>query len=132
METQSAATVCPFCSIDVGRVLASNEHAVAFADGYAVSRGHTLVVPRRHVASLFDLTPDEQAALWTLVAEVRRRLLDELTPDAFNIGLNDGVAAGQTVMHAHVHVIPRWSGDVPDPRGGVRWVIPAKARYWSP
>ena len=66
-----------------------------------------------------------------LVSEVRQQLADELNPDGFNIGLNDGEAAGQTVMHAHIHVIPRWNGDVPDPRGGVRWIIPDKARYWG-
>lgn len=69
--------------------------------------------------------------MWKLVAEVRSRLTDDLQPDGFNIGLNDGEAAGQTVMHAHIHVIPRWKGDVPDPRGGVRWIIPDKARYWG-
>jgi len=88
-------------------------------------------VPRRHVASLFDLSEAEQTDLWKLVALVRARLLAELKPDGFTIGVNDGVAAGQTVMHAHVHVIPRRQGDVADPRGGVRWVVPTKAAYWS-
>ena len=68
--------------------------------------------------------------MWDLVSQVRARLVEDLQPDAFTIGVNDGVAAGQTVPHAHVHVIPRWGGDVPDPRGGVRWVIPGKADYW--
>lgn len=79
---------------------------------------------------LYALEPEVQASLWALVAEVRTRLSDELQPDGFNMGLNDGEAAGQTVMHAHIHVIPRSQGDVPDPRGGVRWIIPDKARYW--
>ena len=69
--------------------------------------------------------------IWELVSEVRRRLLADLTPDGFSIGLNEGLAAGQTVMHAHIHVIPRWSGDDPDPRGGIRWVIADKAAYWE-
>ena len=92
--------------------------------------GHTLVVPRRHVASIFELTEEEWGAVWSMVGVVRRELADEEVPDGFNIGVNDGTAAGQTIAHAHVHVIPRRTGDVEDPRGGVRWVIPAKVRYW--
>ena len=123
-------THCPFCSPDASRVRLENEIAVAVLDNFPIAEGHTLVVPKRHIASLFDLADDEQAALWRLVALVRAALLDGLKPDGFNVGVNDGVAAGQTVMHAHIHVIPRRSGDVPDPRGGVRWVVPAKAAYW--
>ena len=96
-----------------------------------MSEGHTLVVPTRHVISIYELTVTEQNVIWELVSEVRQRLLTDLKADGFNIGLNDGPAAGQTVMHAHVHVIPRWSGDVPDPRGGIRWVIADKAAYWK-
>lgn len=102
-----------------------------FRDGFPISEGHTLVVPKFHVSSLFDLSPEIQSALWKLASEVRRRLAKNLQPNGFNIGLNDGEMAGQTVMHAHIHVIPRWKGDVPDPRGGVRWIIPDKARYWG-
>ena len=90
-----------------------------------------LVVPRKHVRSIYELPAGEQASIWQLVGEVRVKLLAELKPDGFNIGLNDGLAAGQTIMHAHVHIIPRRNGDVPDPRGGVRWVIPGKAPYWK-
>lgn len=89
------------------------------------------MVPARHVASIFDLTDEERAELWQTVADVRTQLVEDFQPQAFNIGLNDGEAAGQTVPHAHVHVIPRYAGDVIDPRGGVRWVIPEKADYWS-
>jgi diadenosine tetraphosphate (Ap4A) HIT family hydrolase len=121
---------CPFCRPEKGRILLESELAAAIPDGFAVTEGHTLVLPRRHVASIFDLTEQEQAAVWRLVAQVRAMLLAELSPDGFNIGLNDGPAAGQTVMHAHVHIIPRRAGDVADPRGGVRWVIPDKAVYW--
>jgi diadenosine tetraphosphate (Ap4A) HIT family hydrolase len=106
-----------------------SEFAVAFPDGFPVTEGHTLVIPKRHVASLFELSDEEQAAVWKLVAQVRVSLVAELRPDGFNIGLNDGPAAGQTVMHAHVHIIPRRRGDVVDPRGGVRWIIPGKAQY---
>lgn len=90
-----------------------------------------MVIPRLHVASIFDLAPQAQAAMWDLAAQVRTQLMHDLNPDSFTIGINDGTAAGQTMPHAHIHVIPRWNGDVPDPRGGVRWVIPGKAAYWS-
>lgn len=90
-----------------------------------------LVIPKRHVASLADVTTDEARALWALLAEVRARVDAKLRPDGYNVGVNDGRAAGQTVMHLHVHLIPRFDGDRPDPRGGVRWVIPEKADYWS-
>jgi len=112
-------------------VWVENDRAVALYDGYPLAEGHTLVVPRQHVASLFDLDIDDQLAVWQLVAEVRTALAARFHPDGFNIGLNDGQVAGQTVSHAHVHVIPRHAGDVPDPRGGVRWIIPEKARYWE-
>ena len=92
---------------------------MAFLDGFPITPAHTLVIPKRHVVSLFELPDNEQAAVWTLVAQVRAMLLAELLPDGFTVGLNDGTAAGQTVMHAHVHVIPRRQGDVPDPRGAV-------------
>jgi diadenosine tetraphosphate (Ap4A) HIT family hydrolase len=122
---------CPFCRPERGRIRLEEEYATAILDGFAVAEGHTLVVPRRHVASLFDLPDEEQAAVWALVARVRALLLADLRPDGFNVGLNDGPAAGQTVTHAHVHVIPRRRGDVADPRGGVRWVLPARAAYWA-
>ena len=89
------------------------------------------MIPLKHVASLFDLNNAEQADLWKLVASVREQLQREFNPDGFNVGLNDGTAAGQTVMHAHIHVVPRYIGDVADPRGGVRWIISEKADYWS-
>jgi diadenosine tetraphosphate (Ap4A) HIT family hydrolase len=125
-------TDCPFCQrFAPGDVTESNAHAVAFADAYPVAAGHTLVVPRRHVASVFDLAAEEYADLWALVAAVRARLLASAGADGFTIGVNEGVAAGQTVGHAHVHVIPRRAGDVSDPRGGVRWVLPERAGYWK-
>jgi diadenosine tetraphosphate (Ap4A) HIT family hydrolase len=123
--------MCPFCSIDLSRELISNEHAVAFADAFPVTEGHTLVVPRKHVASIYELCAEAQSAVWNLVGNVRKRLLEQLKPDGFNIGVNDGLAAGQTVAHAHVHIIPRRQGDVPDPRGGIRWIIADLAKYWD-
>lgn len=125
------STSCPFCPPPAERIVASNALAVAIRDGYPVSPGHTLVIPKRHVASLADVTTDEAKALWPLLAEVRARVDAELKPAGYNVGVNDGRAAGQTVMHLHVHLIPRFDGDRPDPRGGVRWVIPEKADYWS-
>lgn len=107
-----------------------NEHAIAFLDAYPLTDGHTLVIPRKHVASIYELNAEEQAAVWSLVAQVREQPLTGMKPDAFNIGVNDGLAAGQTVEHAHVHIIPRRKGDVPDPRGGIRWIIAEKAKYW--
>jgi diadenosine tetraphosphate (Ap4A) HIT family hydrolase len=123
---------CPFCEPEKHRIWFYNDIGFVLWDAYPVSDGHALVVPKKHVASLYDLTQETQAALWRLVSETRRRLVEkEKGPDGFNIGVNDGVAAGQTVIHSHIHVIPRWNNDVPDPRGGVRWVIPEKARYWG-
>lgn len=121
--------VCPFCRLWMNRIRLECEFAVAFFDGVPVSQGHTLVIPKRHVASLFELSDKEQAEVWKLVAQVRAMLVTEFQPDGFNIGLNDGTSAGQTVMHAHVHIIPRRHGDAADPRGGVRSVIPDKAAY---
>lgn len=99
-------------------------------DAYPVSPGHSLVVPRRHEASLLELTAEEQALLWRTATVVGARLLKELGADGLNVGINVGAAAGQTVGHVHVHLIPRFAGDVADPRGGIRWVVPEKARYW--
>jgi len=104
---------------------------MAFRDGFPISPGHTLIVPRQHVASFFDLPTWIQQSLWELVAIVRTSLTEEFHPDGFNVGLNDGKEAGQTIMHAHIHVIPRYKGDVGDPRGGIRWIISTKAAYWK-
>jgi diadenosine tetraphosphate (Ap4A) HIT family hydrolase len=124
-------TDCPFCALPADRIAASNELALVFRDGFPISPGHTLVIPKRHFGSFFDATGDEREAMLTLLDQARRDLGNELSPDGFNIGINDGAAAGQTVPHLHLHLIPRFKGDVADPRGGVRWVIADKARYWS-
>ena len=122
---------CSFCAIEPGRIWLESEHALAVPDAYPVADGHTLVMPRKHVGTIYELSMIEQRAIWELVGEVRERLLTGLKPDGFNIGLNDGLAAGQTVEHAHVHVIPRRAGDIPDPRGGTSWVIAENAPYWK-
>jgi len=121
---------CPFCESDIEGVWLQKAIGLVLWSAFPVTEGHTLVVPRVHVARIYELPPEEQAALWTLVGEARQQLQDRLHPDGFHIGVNDGTAAGQTVPHAHIHIIPRRDGDVADPRGGVRWVIPDKARYW--
>ena len=95
-----------------------------------MSPGHTLIVPRRHEPDFFALTAEEQAALVALVNPVRAALGEQFAPDAYNLGVNAGKAAGQTILHTHLHVIPRYAGDVAEPRGGVRWVLPETARYW--
>jgi diadenosine tetraphosphate (Ap4A) HIT family hydrolase len=122
---------CPFCNPEKSRVLKANDHAIAIPDGFPIAPGHTLIIPKRHIASFFEATREEQTALLDLVAEIRQRLLTELSPAGFHIGINDCAAAGQTVMHLHIHLIPRYAGDMPDLRGGVRWIFPDKAAYWD-
>lgn len=121
---------CPFCSLPDSRIILEDSVAVVVRDAYPVAPGHTLVIPRRHVGSFFELHHSEQAAMLTLVDRARQGLEREFSPDGYTIGVNDGAAAGQTVPHVHMHVIPRHRGDVADPRGGIRWVLPLKARYW--
>jgi len=121
----------PFFPIPLDRVILETANCLALYDAYPVSRGHTLVVPLRLVPSIFELDELLQAELWDTVRRVREVLTERFSPDGFNVGVNDGRAAGQTVAHAHIHVILRYRGDVPDPRGGVRWVIPEKAKYWG-
>lgn len=105
--------------------------AIVIRDGFPISRGHTLVIPRRHVGSFFELTTEERYEMLALLDQAKADLDREFNPDGFNIGINDGAAAGQTVPHLHIHLIPRYKGDLEDPRGGVRWIIPEKADYWS-
>lgn len=106
---------CPFCTLPFARVLGQNEHAVWIRDDFPVSPGHSLVIPKRHVGSYFEITPEERAALLELLDQAKAAAQAEFRPDGFNIGINDGPAAGQTVPHLHVHLIPRFQGDQPDP-----------------
>jgi diadenosine tetraphosphate (Ap4A) HIT family hydrolase len=122
---------CPFCTLPADRILAEDTWCLTIRDGFPISPGHTLVIPRRHVGSFFEVTSNERDAILKALDEAKRTLDAEFAPAAYNIGINDGPAAGQTVGHLHVHLIPRYEGDQADPRGGVRWVIPEKARYWS-
>lgn len=123
--------VCPFCALPPSRVLGENLHAFWIRDVYPISSGHSLIIPKRHIESFFEATPEERDALLTLLDEAKIDVEKEYQPDGYNIGINDGTAAGQTVPHLHIHLIPRFHGDIKDPRGGVRWLISAKADYWS-
>ncbi len=122
---------CPFCEILRNEAAPRGGAWAALRDRYPVAPGHTLLIPTRHIASLAELDESERGAFPERLGEIMDQLREEFVPDGFNVGINDGPAAGQTVMHLHVHVIPRFAGDVPDPRGGVRGVIPAKAKYWN-
>lgn len=118
--------VCVFCAPD-RPLLAENALARAFLDRNPVSPGHALIVPKRHVRTIFDAAPDEYAACFLLARDVRELLQRSHAPDGFNLGVNCEVAGGQSVWHAHLHLIPRYRGDVADPLGGVRNVIPRGA-----
>jgi diadenosine tetraphosphate (Ap4A) HIT family hydrolase len=113
---------CELCAPQ--SVLSENDLAYVCADNHSLSKGHVLVVPKRHVADFFEMTPQEQVAVVELLREAQRLIHAEYSPDGYNIGVNVGVAAGQSRMHVHVHLIPRYVGDVPNPRGGVRCVLP--------
>lgn len=118
---------CPFCSLRPEQLWLADNDVLAIKDVFPVAEGHTLVLPRAHHVSVFDATAAAQTALWAMVSQVRQSLTDTLSPDGFTIGVNDGLAAGQTVLHGHIHVIPRFQGDVAEPRGGIRQVISSPA-----
>ena len=120
---------CIFCHTSGEKLVVENSLAQAVYDTYPVSPGHTLIIPRRHALTIWDLTPEEYAACFDLVRKSKDILELRHRPDGFNLGANCGVFAGQSVPHAHIHLIPRYRGDVPDPRGGVRNVVPHKAHY---
>ena len=124
------STPCLFCNLPAERILAANEHGVVIRDAYPVSPGHSLIISRRHTGSFFDLSAAARAGLMALLEAEKIQLDEEYQPDGYNIGINDGTSAGQTVPHVHIHLIPRYAGDAADPRGGVRWVLPDQAKYW--
>ncbi len=119
---------CPFCANDRDRPFES-ELSFAIYDAFPVSEGHTLIIPKRHTPGFFDLNAEEQADCMRLLYKVKAYLDEKYRPDGFNVGINVGEAAGQTVPHVHIHLIPRYVGDVAEPRGGVRGVIPHKRSY---
>jgi superfamily II DNA or RNA helicase/diadenosine tetraphosphate (Ap4A) HIT family hydrolase len=120
---------CPFCTPAADRIFHAGRLTLGLWDAFPVSPGHALLLPKRHVASWFEATREEQTELLAALDLARREIEKDHRPDGINIGINIGPAAGQTVPHLHVHLIPRYAGDVPDPRGGVRYVIPSKANY---
>jgi diadenosine tetraphosphate (Ap4A) HIT family hydrolase len=117
---------CPFCEQEA---IAENRLTYARLDKFPVTIGHTLVLPKRHAETWFHMTQEEQRSAGTLINQVKAYLDKKYAPDGYNIGVNCGKASGQTVPHAHIHVIPRYHGDMENPRGGVRGVIPSKQTY---
>ncbi len=128
---ESIVVACPFCSLPSSRIVASDEFSLIIRDGFPISPGHTLLIPKRHIGSFFDITENERGSLMRFLKVAKEELQNEFSPDGYNIGINDGSAAGQTVAHLHIHLIPRYIGDCHDPRGGIRWIIPSKADYWT-
>ena len=122
---------CPFCTDLNDRQFLQTEGVLGIWDAFPISPGHALLIPYRHVATWFDATIEEQQALLSAINSAKTAIELEHKPDGYNIGINSGEAAGQTVQHLHVHVIPRYEGDVDDPRGGIRHVLPEKAAYWE-
>lgn len=124
---------CPFCERlrAQDELLAQSVLCAAFFDTTPLNPGHALVVPTRHEPDFLALSTDEQVAIVIMATELRRSFEQTFQPDGFNIGVNIGAMAGQTIDHAHLHLIPRYRGDVTDPRGGVRWIIPERAKYWE-
>jgi diadenosine tetraphosphate (Ap4A) HIT family hydrolase len=127
----SSGDNCPFCPPPADSILWTDGVAIAFSDSFPISPGHTLIIPTRHFGTWKEALPEERSALSRTIATVQEILRNLHSPDGFNVGFNDGPAAGQTVTHFHIHVIPRYNGDVPDPRGGIRLIIPERAKYWS-
>jgi diadenosine tetraphosphate (Ap4A) HIT family hydrolase len=126
-----SARPCPFCPPRSEEILLERPLAFLQRDKRPLTKGHALIIPRRHVATFFETTPEERVVMFELLDEAKMILDCEHQPDGYNIGINDGAAAGQTVMHVHVHLIPRYLGDKSDPRGGIRWMLPEKAAYWT-
>ena len=121
---------CLFCSIDSDRIIAENALAYAIRDGFPVTEMHTLVIPKRHAVDYFSLTKEELMACDSLLRQLKEKIEEsDDSVQGFNIGMNAGAVAGQTIFHCHIHLIPRREGDVENPRGGVRHLIPGKGNY---
>jgi diadenosine tetraphosphate (Ap4A) HIT family hydrolase len=129
-QTKKKAAECVFCNLERDKeLITETATAIAFLDSYPVNPGHTLIIPKRHVADYFDLTIHEQRALWLVVNRCKTIIQKRFNPDGFNVGINIGEVAGQSVFHIHIHLIPRYKDDVENPRGGVRGVVPGKQSY---
>ena len=124
--------VCPFCPPDEERVAFAQDEVIGLWDGFPVSPGHLLVIPKRHFPTWFEAAEQEHRAIIKGIETAKRTIEARHRPDGYNIGVNVGPAGGQTVPHLHVHVIPRYTGDVPHARGGIRHVIPGKGDYLDP
>lgn len=120
---------CLFCEVPDVEIVVDHDLCFARWDKFPVSPGHLLIIPKRHIESMFDATADEFRAFWEVLVQTKQVIEKEFCPDGYNIGVNDGQAAGQSVFHVHIHVIPRYKGDVENPLGGVRGVIPFKRKY---
>ncbi len=121
---------CLFCSVSQERLIAENELAFAIRDGFPVTELHSLVIPRRHVSDYFELTKEELLACNELLRIVKEEILaSDTSVKGFNVGVNSGLVAGQSIFHCHIHLIPRREGDVPNPKGGIRHLIPGKGAY---
>lgn len=122
---------CKFCDIIKNKegIIAENDLAVAFFDSFPVSDGHALVIPKRHCETYFDLTSDEMKAMYDLSQEVKKIIENKFHSTGYNVGFNVGLDGGQTIMHCHMHIIPRYHGDVSNPRGGIRKVVKIKDNY---
>ena len=120
---------CPFCNINPERVILESNQSFAIFDGFPVNEGHVLIIPKTHIQNYFDLSGIEKRDIWELSEKVKILIENQFSPDGINIGINIGEYAGQTIPHCHIHIIPRYSGDVIDPKGGVRGVIPSKQKY---
>ena len=120
--------LCPFCNLEREKILES-ELSFAIYDGFPVNEGHALIIPKRHTANYFDLSLEEQKDCIELLNRVKGIVQEKYNPSGFNVGININEAAGQTVPHVHIHLIPRYEGDVEEPRGGVRGVIPERRNY---
>ena len=128
--SQTIEGECPFCNgFDEKRIIYQDSSWVAVYDSYPVSKGHVLLIPKRHVKTYFDLNYIELASVGVTIGVIKLILDKKFKPDGYNIGINCGESAGQTVPHCHIHIIPRYKGDVEDPRGGVRGCIPSHMRY---
>ena len=122
---------CFFCkSIKNNDFYLENELAIARLDDFPVNKGHLEVILKRHIKDWWGTTLEEKIAIFNLLEEAKKMIDDKYSPDGYNIGMNLGEKAGQSVMHLHVHLIPRYDGDVENPRGGVRGIIPEKQNYW--
>lgn len=126
-----SANSCPFCNLPHDRIVHVSENAIVVRDAYPISPGHSLIIPKEHYPDFFNTPCSIREELFQLVDVSKSQLDDEFDPNGYNIGINIGETAGQTIAHLHIHLIPRYLGDVHEPRGGVRWILPSKAEYWK-